>query len=186
MKIPWVPLGVAATLVTIVVLLFNSMGSGRKAFGQPTLEKLADLDGTETEVSIAPDGTRLVAVASGDLWLFNIADGSRRRLTETNDQESFPAWAFAGKRVTFTRGRDTFAIPADLSPDNPTEPQLFKENATSMSWSTNGRVTFVRDRTLWITDAGGVHERALIEPDANPDISVRGPRFDDSSVRARL
>ena len=183
MKIPWVPLGVAATLVTIVVLLFNSMGSGKKAFGQPTLEKLADLDGTETEVSIAPDGTRLVAVASGDLWLFNIADGSRRRLTETNDKESFPAWAFDGKRVTFTRGSDTFAISADLSPGNPTEPQLFKENATSMSWSTTGRLTFVRDRTLWITDAGGVHERALIEPDANPDISVRGPRFSPDSLQ---
>ncbi len=39
MKIPWVPLVVAATLVTIVVFLFNSMGSGQKVFGQPTLEK---------------------------------------------------------------------------------------------------------------------------------------------------
>src|SRR5687768_13078881 len=124
MKIPWVPLGVASALVIVVVFLFNSMGSGHKVFGQPMLERLADFEGTETEVSIAPDGMRLVAVASGDLWLFNVADGSRRRLTETTEKESFPAWASDGQQVAFTRGTDTFAVSAA----NPAEPQLFKEN----------------------------------------------------------
>lgn len=183
MKIPWIPLAVAATLVVIVVFLFNSMGSGQKVFGQPRLEKLVDLDGIETEVSIAPDGTRLVAIASGDLWLFNVADGSRVRLTQTADKESFPAWANDGQRVTFTRGGDTFAISANASSVNIPEAQLFKENATSLSWSATGRLAFVRDRTLWITDAGGVHERSLIEPDANSDISVRGPRFSPDSMQ---
>ena len=61
MKIPWVPLTVAATLVAIVVFLFNSMDSGPKVFGAPGLERLADLDGVETEVSVAPDGSRLYA-----------------------------------------------------------------------------------------------------------------------------
>lgn len=180
MKIPWIPLVVATTLVVIVVFLFNSMGSNQKVFGQPRLEKLVDLDGTETEVSFAPDGTRLVAVASGDLWLFNIADGSRQRLTQTADKETFPAWTYDGQRVTFTRGDNTFEIPAS-SQDGPAEPQLFKENATSLSWSPTGRAAFVRDRTLWITDAAGGDEHALIEPDANPEIAVRGPRFSPDS-----
>jgi len=79
MKIPWVPLVVAATLVAIVVFLFNSMDSGLKVFGQPRLESLADLDGNETDVSLATDGVRLVAVASGDLWLFEIPSGSRQQ-----------------------------------------------------------------------------------------------------------
>jgi TolB protein len=182
MKIPWIPLVVATTLVVVVIFIFNSIGSNQKVFGQPRLEKLADLDGTETEVSFAPDGTRLVAVASGDLWLFNIADGSRQRLTQTTDKESFPAFTSDGQRVTFTRGNNTFAVPASV-PENASEPQLFKENATSLSWSSSGRAAFVRDRTLWITDAGGVHERALIEPDANPEIAVRGPRFSPDSMQ---
>jgi Tol biopolymer transport system component len=180
MKIPWVPLVVAATLVTIVVFLFNSMDSGPRVFGQPRLEKVADFDGDETEVSVAPDGTRLVAVASGDLWLFNIGSGSRQRLTQTVDKESFPAWTPDGKRLTFSRGANTFSLQASSS-DNPQEPELFKENATSLSWSATGRFAFVRDRTLWVTDAEGTHERALIEPDANPEISVRGPRFSPDS-----
>ena len=182
MKIPVVPLVVATTLVAGAVFLFNSMSSGRKILGPPRLERLVDLNGTETEVSIAPDGSRLVAIASGDLWLFNIGDGSRRKLTETADPESFPAWAPDGKRVTFTRGEDTFATSLDGA-DGPSEPSLFKENATSLSWSASGRLTFVRDRTLWITDGGGTHERALIEPDANPEISVRGPRFSPDSLQ---
>src|SRR5688572_24240207 len=110
MKIPWVPLTVAATLVVVVVFLFNSMDSGPKVFGQPRLEELADLDGVETEVSIAPDGSRLVAIASGDLWLFDIAQRSSQRLTQTADKESFPAWAPDGRRVSFTRGVDTFTL----------------------------------------------------------------------------
>ena len=180
MKIPWVPLTVAATLVAIVVFLFNSMDSGPKVFGAPQLERVADLDGIETEVSIAPDGNRLVAVASGDLWLFDIAQGSRQRLTQTVDKESFPAWTPDGQQVSFTRGADTFTLPAASQSENQ-EPELFKENATSLSWSTTGQLAFVRDRTLWITDVDGASDRALLEPDANPEISVRGPRFSPDS-----
>jgi len=180
MKIPWVPLVVATTLVTVVVILFNSMSSGPKVFGQPRLEKLVDFEGSETEVTMAPDGSRLVAVASGDLWLFDISNGSRRRLTQTTDKESFPAWAPDGQRLTFTRGDDTFAVSTAPAEAPPT-PELFKQNATSLSWSGTGRLAFVRDRTLWITDTGGTHERALLEADSNPEISVRGPRFSPDS-----
>ena len=182
MKIPWVPLVVAATLVAIVVFLFNSMDSGLKVFGQPRLESLADLDGNETEVSMAPDGARLVAVASGDLWLFEIPSGSRQQLTQSTEKESFPAWTSDGKRLTFTRGANTFALTPSLG-TSPQEPELFKENATSLAWSATGRLAFVRNRTLWITDAGGTNERALLEPDANPEISVRGPRFSPDSTQ---
>src|SRR5687767_6870775 len=186
MKIPWVPVVVAATLLAVVVFLFNSMDSGPKVFGQPRMERLADLDGVETEISIAPDGSRLVAVASGDLWLFDIDGGSPQRLTQTIDEESFPAWAPDGQRVSFTRGSDTFTLPASPStnpPNNPQQAELFKENATSLSWSANGRVAFVRDRTLWITDPGGASERALVEPDTNPEVSARGPRFSPDSLQ---
>ena len=179
MKIPVIPIAVAATLILLVLFLFNSMSSRPKVLGAPKLELLADLEGTETEVTLAPDGMRLVAVASGDLWLFDMADGTRRRLTETIDPESFPAFAPDGRHVTFTRGNDTF----EISTENSSSVKLFKENATGLSWSSTSRQTFVRDRTLWITDAGGIHERSLLEPDANVEISVQSPRFSPDSLR---
>jgi Tol biopolymer transport system component len=179
MKIPVIPLVVAATLIGLVVYLFNSVSSGRLTFGEARLEKIADFMGTETEVAVAPDGARLVAVASGDLWLFNIADGTRHRITETTESESFPAWAPDGKRVTFTRGNNIFAA----SGNNFSSSQLLKEDATSLSWSPTGRQTFVRNRTLWITDAAGLHERPLIEPDPNPEVTVVLPRFSPDSTQ---
>jgi Tol biopolymer transport system component len=179
MKIPVVPLVIAVTLLGSVLILFNSMSSEKMVLGPPRLQRVVDLDGTETEVAAAPDGSRLVAIASGDLWLFDIGGGSRQRLTETTDKESFPAFATDGKQVTFTRGADTFVV----SPENPSDPQLFRENATSMSFSLTGQQTFVRNRTLWITDPGGGNERPLIEPDANPEISVRTPRFSPDTTQ---
>ena len=179
MKIPVIPLVVATTLIGLVLLLFNSMSSGKKVLGAPKMDRLVDFEGTETEVALAPDGSRLVAVASGDLWLLNLADGTRRRLTETKDEESFPAFAPDGRRVTYTRGKDTF----EISTEDPSSPQLFKENATSLSWSATSRQTFVRDRTLWITDAGGDEEHSLLEADANPEISVQSPRFSPDSLQ---
>jgi Tol biopolymer transport system component len=177
MRIPVVPLAVAGTLIAVVLYLFNSASSGRLTLGEPRLEKLADLEGIETEIAITPDGSRLVAVTSGDLWLFNIADGSRKRLTQTVESERFPAWTPDGKRLTFTKGNDTFvADAADL-----TSSQLLKENATCMSWSATGRQAFVRSRTLWITDAAGLHDRPVVEADENPDVTVTQPHFSSDS-----
>lgn len=178
MKIPVIPVVVAASLIAIVIFLFHSMSSGQKVFGQPRLEKVVDLEGTEGELTISPDGTRLIAVASGDLWLFTIRDGTRQRLTETTEPETSPAWAPDGKRVTFTRNGTTYL----LSPDRSSDAQLFKENATSLSWSRTGRMAFVRERSLWLTDAGGLREHAVIEPDANPEISIKSPRFSPNST----
>jgi Tol biopolymer transport system component len=179
MKIPVIPLVVATSLVAVVVFLFNSMSSGKKTFGPPQLQNLVDLEGVESELAVSPDGTRLVAVASGDLWLFTIRDGGRRRLTETFDAETAPAWAPDGQRVTFTRSGSVYSV----RPDNQNSIELFKENASTLSWSTTGRMAFVRDRTVWVTDAGGINEHALIERDANPDIIIRTPRFSPNSTQ---
>jgi len=45
MKLPWIPILVAGTLVALVLILFNSVSSGPKRFGVPKIEKLVDLDG---------------------------------------------------------------------------------------------------------------------------------------------
>jgi Tol biopolymer transport system component len=179
MRIPIIPLAVAGTLVGVVVYLFNSAASGDRKMTQPRLSVLVDVDGDETEVAVAPDGSRLVAVSSGDLWLVNLADKSRTRLTETREAESFPAWAPDGKRLTFTRGGDTYQ---SSGPDF-SSPQLLRENATSLSWAASGRMVFVRDRALWITDAAGINDRALVGADPNAEISIRNPRFSPDTLQ---
>jgi len=178
MRLPIVPIIVAATILTAAVYLFNASKSTHRILDVPRLTRLADIDGTETEVAIAPDGHRYAVIADGDLWLLDMAGGSRERLTRTPEPESFPAWAPDGKRITFTRGPDTFAFNTDSKSQ-----ELFRAGAVSLSWSATSRTTFVRDRALWITNPGGLAEKELVKADASEDIAIRNPRFSPDSLQ---
>src|SRR5262245_10398357 len=138
MRLPIIPFLIAATILGTVVYLFNSTGSTRRILDVPRLTRLADIDGIETEISPSPDGARCVVVSDGDLWMLNLSDSTRTRITQTPDAESSPDWSPDGRQVTFTRGSDTFVIPADATSG---DGQLFKANATELSWSPAGRQT---------------------------------------------
>jgi Tol biopolymer transport system component len=178
MRLPIIPLIVAATLLIAAVSFFNSARVDRYSLDVPRLTRLADVEGTESEVAIAPDGNRYAVIADGDLWLLDFATGSRQRITETPEPESFPAWSPDGKRITFTRGSDTFAINMNTAAE-----ETFRANAASLSWSPTSRTTFVRDRALWITNPGGGAEKQLVEAEPGEDINIRNPRFSPDSLQ---
>src|SRR5687767_7821412 len=109
MRLPIIPIIVAALLLGAVFYLFNSLAETKKRIlDVPLLTRIADIDGIETEVALSPDGTRCAVVVDGDLWMLNISDGTSTRITQTAEPESFPAWSPDGRRLTFTRGNDTF------------------------------------------------------------------------------
>jgi Tol biopolymer transport system component len=178
MRLPIVPFIVAATLLTAAVYFFNSSKSDRRVLDVPRVTRLADIDGTETEVAIAPDGNRYAVIADGDLWLLDMSKGSRERITRTVEPESFPAWAPDGKRITFTRGPDTFVFNTDTKSQ-----ELFRAAAASLSWSPTSRTTFVRDGALWITNPGGLAEKEIVKADPSEDITIRNPRFSPDSLQ---
>lgn len=178
MRLPIVPFVIAATLLLAVIYLFTAMRSGRRTLDVPRLTRLADIDGVETEVAIAPDGQRYAVITSGDLWLLNISKGTRQQVTHTPEPESSPAWTPDGKRLTFTRGSDTYALDPDKNSEG-----LFVSNATSLSFSPSGGRTFVRDRALWIANPNGQHEKQLVAADANPDITIRTPRYSPDALQ---
>lgn len=171
MRLPIIPAIVAAVLLGGVWYLFNATRSGERTIDVPHLSKLADIEGIETEVAASADGTRYAVIASGNLWLLNTSTGERRQLTHSTEPVLFPAWTFDQKRITFTRGSDTFAI----APDGNQE-EMFHANATFLSSSPN-RIAFVRDRALWVANVVGQNEKKLVEADAIPDVSIQCPRF---------
>jgi Tol biopolymer transport system component len=178
MRLPIIPAVVAAALLGAVWYLFNASKSGERTLDVPRITRLVDIEGIETEIAISNDGNRFGVIVSGDLWLLNNETGERRQLTQTSEPESFPAWTPDGKRITFTRGTDTFAY--DL---NSSAQELLRQNATSLSWSPTSRTAFVSDRALWVTDAGGHNEQKVIEADAVPDITIQSPRFSPDGAR---
>src|SRR5262245_23717047 len=180
MRLPIVPLVVAATLLAAVVSLFNaSSGATRRILDAPKLTRLADIPGIETEVAISPDGGRCAVIADNDLWILNLSDGSQRRVTESPEKERFPAWSPDGQRLAFTRGEDTFIT----KPDQVQTPELFRPGATYLSWSSTGRLMYVHNGGLWLTDIGERNEQQLVPPDENPNITIRSPRFSPDTLQ---
>lgn len=178
MRLPIVPFVIAATLLAGVWYLFTTTRPDRKTLDVPRLTRLADIDGIETEIAIAPDGNQYAVIASGDIWILNLSTGGRVQITRTPQAESFPAWTPDGKRITFTRGPDTFSIDPDTKAE-----ELFRSNATSLSWSSTSRTTFVRDRALWIANPNDQNERKLVEADAALDVTMERPRFSPDSLQ---
>jgi Tol biopolymer transport system component len=181
MKVPVLPLTIAvAILGALVYFLSTAKAPPRAHFGAPILTRIGEFEGTETEVSIAPDGKQYAAIVSGNVWLLNIGDGSRKQITETPEPASFPSWTPDSRRITFTRGNDTWAV-------NVEEPQfaasVFKANATSLDWSPSGRMAFVRDRELWLANSNGLNESKIILADPDPDITIHSPRFSPDSTQ---
>jgi len=179
MRLPVIPVLIAGTILAAAVYLFNATGgSDRRVLDVPRITRLADIDGVETEVALSPDGARCAVVADGDLWLLHLTDGTRVRLTQTVEQEYFPAWSPDGDRLTFSRGQDTFVIATKEG----TAAEIFKTAAIQLSWSASGRETYVRNRGLWIADVGGRNDRQIVPPDENPNITIRAPRFSPDSL----
>ncbi len=178
MRLPVVPFIVAATLLAAAWYFFSATHSDRRTIDVPRLTRLADIDGTETEVAIAPDGLQYAVVVSGDIWLLNIGTGERRQITRTSEPESFPAWTPDGKQITFTRGDNTFAVDAASGSE-----QLLRQNATSLSWSSTSQTTFVRDRALWIANPNTHDEKTLVDADVAADITIDRPRFSPDSTQ---
>jgi Tol biopolymer transport system component len=182
MRLPIIPILITALLLGGILYLFNAGGGGdRKVMDAPRLSRLTDVDGVETEVAISPDGSHCAIISDGDLWMVSLSDGKKVRLTQTPEPESFPAWSPDGRRVTFSRGPDTFVVPAEAGPD--TTPEIFKSDATNLSWATSGRTTYVRNRGLWITDGGAQNDKQIVAPDSNPNITLRNPRFSPDTLQ---
>jgi Tol biopolymer transport system component len=172
MRLPIIPAIVAATLLGIVWYLFNTARSGERTIDVPRLSRLADIEGTETEIAVSSDDTLYAIVASGKLWLLNAATRERKQLTQSTESASFPAWTPDRKHITFTRGSDTFVIGVDSGKE-----ELLLANATYLSWSSMDRIAFVRDRALWIAAPDGQSAKSIVEADPVPDVSIQCPRF---------
>ena len=83
MRLPIIPILVAATLLGAVWYLFTATRPDRRTLTAPHLTRLADIEGTETEVAFTPDGESLAVVSSGDLWVLKLSSGEKKQLTHT-------------------------------------------------------------------------------------------------------
>ena len=87
----------------------------RAAVRGGTPERLARhvMDTTATaDGAWSPDGTRELVELNGDIYLVT-RDGTKRRLTDTPDNELSPSWSADGRTVYFRRGDNAWALALD-------------------------------------------------------------------------
>ncbi len=172
MRIPVIPLVVASILIGTAVFIFTMTGPVRRSLDAPEVSALLDVTGIETDLAIAPDGVRYAVISSGNLWFVNDTNGAQRQITDTPEPESSPDWTPDGERITFSRGGDTYEVRPDDGRASP-----FLSDATELSWSSDDRIAFVRNRALWVATADGRDSGAVVSADPNEDITIRSPRF---------
>src|SRR5206468_2918141 len=168
MRLPVIPFVIAVTILGAVWYLFTATRPARRTLDAPRLSRVADIDGVETEVSITTDGARFAVISDGNLWVLNLSNGQRKQITTTPEPESFPNWTPDDKRITFTRGPNTFIVDPDTGSE-----ELFRSNVTSLSWSQGSRTTFIRDRALWVANPGDNDEKKLVDADILADVDIR-------------
>ena len=59
-----------------------------------------------TTPRLSPDGERVLVVAEGDAWIYDIASGRESRVTNDGLTMSYAGWTPSGDHVTYTSGRN--------------------------------------------------------------------------------
>jgi Tol biopolymer transport system component len=102
------------------------------------------------EVALSPDGTRAAVsaldpqVGTRDLWVFDVARGTRERLTDDPSEDFAPVWSPDGKRIAFssqrTGGVDLYVEPADgLKNEAPLPVPGLTVGKFAAQWSADGK-----------------------------------------------
>lgn len=139
---------------------------------------------------LSPNGSQIaVTIRSGtfsrDLWMFDVATGGRRQLTQEAGQNHTPVWSADGRRITFASNRDgpqrIYRMTTDAAAA--VETLLFGDGRTPGSWSPSDQDLFFheqqqdRGRDIWVWTGLSGEGRVLLGTNANertPAVSPDG------------
>ena len=100
--------------------------------------------------ALSPDGASVAVVAveneNADLWLQDLARGTRRRLVASPRNELFPAWSRDGKRLVYGEEGDVEPTLKEVLADGTGEPRPIGATGNWPAWTPGGdSVVFQRD-----------------------------------------
>jgi hypothetical protein len=141
---------------------------------------------------ISPDG-RSIAVSARDgelndrdIWIHDIASGTKRVIASAKGNDNFPVWSPTGKQIIFTSSRsgDYDLYRKDLDTDEP-EVILYKaaEPQYPRSWSPTGRwLLFAHAATSRRTLLWQMGEGDPLDIFGDQDAWVEGARFSPNGL----
>ncbi len=128
------------------LILVGRDGAIERALGEPMPELGSP--------SFSPDGRRLLFAAaeqqSRDLYLWDIDEGRKTRLTTTPEPEDDPVWIPGGDRIAFSAPAETCRSVFAMNADGTGARELLAKSATSACFHPGGKEfvyeTFCEDR----------------------------------------
>ncbi len=152
---------------------------------------LVDRDGTErlieneydmNNISLSPDGTRVVFSSDGDIWVLHLGSSNVSRFTFEGDN-GYPGWTPDGMRITFYSTRngeqDMYWRPVDMS--TPAEPIFEREGTQNeIAISQDGKRMVYREGDLAFgesTDLSYVDESGEHRPFLHTVFMERSPQL---------
>jgi len=117
---------------------FNRQGKILGTVGEP---------GVVPEPAISPDGSAVVVprtdeVGGSDLWLYNLAHGTRSRLTFDGEYSGFPVWSPDGSHIAFLSVREGAENVYQMAVNGMGRAESLEEREPTgrpADWSSDGR-----------------------------------------------
>jgi Tol biopolymer transport system component len=154
--------------------LFNRQGTAVNRVGEASVY---------TQAAFSPDGSRLAVIGDGasqDVWVVDVATGTRTVITSDAFQDRAPVWSPDGSRIAYVSMRDnTPAIYQRASNGHGNEELLYRHESGGLlvltDWSPDGRfICFWSGDAMFLLPVSG--ERKPIALGAG-EFFGRGGRF---------
>ena len=129
-------------------------------------------------IRLSPDGRKVAADQTDqdgrnvDVWIHDVATGSKQRFTFSPALDQTPVWGPNGKQILFTSNRSQgFRIYRKNSDGTGPEEALISfedgvQPASSLDWSRDGKSILVKNRNqLWYVSLPDLKPKRLIESD---------------------
>ena len=148
------------------------------------VEKCVAASGEDDQPDYAPDGTRMVYIRKGNVWVRNLDGSGLVQLTTGNHFESTPRWCPDGLRIVFASDRqgDTRRLWF-VQPDGANLQRVFNDETepatvsdSDPSWSRDSaKIAFSREDAescaIWTANANGTGLTQVTHTVATPQFS---------------
>ena len=162
--------GAGATAVTTLWIRDASSGRERELLRDTG----GDLKLSLTSYQWSPKGDALLLTGEHDLWLLDVQNGQRRRLTDDPEEEEDATFSPAGDRIAFVKGNNLYT--EDLKTGAGLKPAATKLTTDGSDDVLNGKLDWVYEEELANRATGRAYEWS---PDGK---QIAYLRLDDAPV----